>query len=422
MSAVSPKLNPINWWYQFPTPLRLITKSRFLASVGAGGVIYLTPLVFNQENFTATQIGSGLALAALIGTVARLASGLLLDRGITCLNLIRLTAFIAIVADFSLFFAQSYEGFIQGQLLIGLAAGLYWPSIELGVPMSCKNFPSSRGFALGRSADALGISIGATVGAIATWGGFIRGIYLFETICMLSLLLILHRKKIKDERKIDAIYQQSKKNETLDKNKIISKNYLWIYSLIPILLISLLTTGILSLLQSALPIDLVKGGINRPALSEGWSGGLIAIQLILLVILQWPTGRWISDKNIKYGLNISIVCLGIGCLFIGLSSLWSYGAILILLAQFPMAFGLAIFLPTSTEAIISQTPLIRQGLAMALFSQCFAISAFFAPIISGRILDSQGHGLYLWIGVFSLCLISLLYLNRLNYLDLKKVT
>ena len=45
------------WWIEFPFHLRLITKIRFFASFGAGGVIYLTSLIFNDIGLSATEIG-----------------------------------------------------------------------------------------------------------------------------------------------------------------------------------------------------------------------------------------------------------------------------------------------------------------------------------------------------------------------------
>ena len=63
------------WWEQFPPELRLITKARLLASIGAGGVLYLTPIVFNSLSLSATQIGSGISLAAIAGTLTRLITG-----------------------------------------------------------------------------------------------------------------------------------------------------------------------------------------------------------------------------------------------------------------------------------------------------------------------------------------------------------
>ena len=64
-----------NWWIQFPYHLRLITKIRFFAAFGAGGVIYLTSLIFNNLGLSATDIGLGFTISAIIGTVTRLFTG-----------------------------------------------------------------------------------------------------------------------------------------------------------------------------------------------------------------------------------------------------------------------------------------------------------------------------------------------------------
>jgi len=69
-----------NWWIQFPYHLRLITKIRFYAAFGAGGVIYLTSLIFNNIGLSATDIGLGFTISAIIGTVTRLFTGNYLNK------------------------------------------------------------------------------------------------------------------------------------------------------------------------------------------------------------------------------------------------------------------------------------------------------------------------------------------------------
>ena len=68
------------WWIQFPFHLRLITKIRFFASFGAGGVIYLTSLIFNNIGFSATEIGLGFTISAVLGTLTRFFTGNYLNR------------------------------------------------------------------------------------------------------------------------------------------------------------------------------------------------------------------------------------------------------------------------------------------------------------------------------------------------------
>ena len=357
----------------------------------------MTPMVFHAIGFSASQVGSGLALSALVGTVVRFLSGALLDRGLSCSWPVRITTILAVLADIALFRANSYGGFVIGEILLGSAAGLYWPAIELAVPLSCGSVPSGRGYALVRSADALGFGIGALFGSLCAWLGMLRLIYGVEAICMIAVLLLISLYPLLDERRKGS-------EQVLQDDSVERLNLTWLMPLLPVLAISIVATGILSLEQSALPIDLVRGGLERPGLSETSSGGLIALQLTLLVILQWPVGRWLADRSVGFGLGLSLSSFSVACLLLGLSALTSTGTTLVVLALLPMALAQAAFLPTATEAVIEETPPQHRGLAMALFSQCFAISAIAAPLLGGTLLDRQGHGLLLWIGMAVACL------------------
>lgn len=370
----------------------------------------MTPLIFHAIDFSASEVGSGLAISALIGTAVRLLSGSLLDRGLSCSWPVRGTTVLAILADLILFRATSYPSYLLGQLLLGTAAGLYWPAIELAVPLSCGPMPSSRGYALVRSGDALGIGIGALIGTLAAMAGALRLVYGVEAICMATVLILISITPLLSQRpglrdSADAQIQTPSSSAGL---------WSWLMPLMPVLGVSIVATGILSLQQSALPLDLVRGGLERPGLSEGASGALIALQLGLLVILQWPVGRWLSERPPAFGLGLSLCSFSVGCLLLGLSSLLSQGTGLVLLALLPMALAQAAFLPTATEAVIEETPVQHRGLAMALFSQCFAVSAVVAPLFAGALLDRQGHGLVLWILMSGACLAVLPTLQRLR--------
>lgn len=377
---------------------------RWLASLGAGGVIYMTPIIFHQVNLSASQVGQGLAASALIGTVARLLCGLLLDRGLRCSWPVRAAALLALAADLVLLQAQGFQGYVIGQLLIGIAAGLYFPAIELAVPLSTGAFPSSRGYALARSADALGVAMGALIGAVLAGLGLIRGVFLVEATAVLSMLLVLIWRPLPDDR--EALLHPRQGSVTAQDDGVSAQGR-WLLPLLPVLAVSIVATGMIALLQSALPLDLVRGGLDRPALSEAWSGGLIALQLGLLVLLQWPVGNWVAQHSLRFGLGVGLVSFSGGCVLLAGSALWTGGVGLIVLAVLPMAFAEAAFLPTAAEAMVEETPLQHRGLAMALFSQCFAISATGAPLLAGALLDHQGHGLLLWLLMAVVCLLVL---------------
>jgi MFS family permease len=167
-------------------------------------------------------------------------------------------------------------------------------------------------------------------------------------------------------------------------------------------------------MQSALPLDLVRGGLERAAMPESLGALLVGLQLGVLVLIQWPVGQALAKRPIAQGLGLSLACFAMGTVLLAFSALSSQGLWLVLLAQLPLALGAAAFLPIATAAVIELSPKEHQGLAMALFSQCFALSALGAPLLAGLALDAQRHAGGFWIGMTLLCLAGLNLVKRLR--------
>ena len=71
--------------------------------------------------------------------MVRLLSGATPDRGIRCSWPVRHTL-LAIAADLILLQADNYNSYLLGQLLLGCAAGLYWPAIDQSSPRVAATF------------------------------------------------------------------------------------------------------------------------------------------------------------------------------------------------------------------------------------------------------------------------------------------
>ncbi|MEB3172530.1 MAG: MFS transporter [Cyanobacteriota bacterium] len=370
---------------------------RLLGSIGAGGVLYLTPLVFHRA-FSASAVTEGLALAALAGTLGRFASGALLDRGCPSSRPVLLAVASASLGDLQLLLAGSVPAYALGQLLLGLAMGLYWPAIELAVSLTAAPGDSPRGYALARTADAAGIAAGALLGALLAALGMIRGIYAVDLLCLAGMAAVLWRRPL----------PQAAGSATGASPQPAQRLGSWLKPLLPILLVSVVATAVPALMQSALPLDLVRGGLARAPMAEGSGALLVGAQLLLLLLLQWPVGRWLADRPVQRGLRLSLQAFVLGAVLLALSALSRAASVpLVLLAQLPLALGLAAFLPTATEAVVELSPMASRGLAMALFSQCFALSALVAPLLAGRLLDAHDHGVGVW-GLLALaCLLAL---------------
>jgi len=388
-----------NWWIQFPYHLRLITKIRFFAAFGAGGVIYLTSLIFNNLGLSATDIGLGFTISAIIGTVTRLFTGNYLNKTGEIQFPIVTSSILSIAASLCLIFSRDPFLYIIGQSLVGAAAGIYWPAAEFGVPYFCHPIETRKAYALVRSSEALGIFLGVLIGGYMTNFLYSKSIFINDIFCMLVITYLISSNSSSIKRNLSNF--QKKLVDPINQGQMKwNKN-----STIIILSILLITTS-LALIQVTLPLDLVKGGVYRSALSKEIISFIISIQLILLLFLQWPVGSWISKKGRLFGLKFSLVNFSLASFLLFISSYLNIPAFyLISFSLILVSLGTASFLPTSTDVVFRIAPSNKKGFALALLSQCFAMGFFFGPFISGRILDLFGYASIIWLSISCCCFI-----------------
>ncbi len=385
------------WWSQFPFHLRLITKIRFFASFGAGGVIYLTSLIFNNIGLSATEIGLGFTISAIIGTLTRIFTGNYLNKTGKIHNPLLTSSLINITAGFFLIISTDTYSYIIGQALIGAAAGIYWPSAEFVVPYFCQPIDTRKAYALVRTSEALGIFLGVFIGGFMNNFIYLKSIFINDIFCMLSIILLIFRNK-------KSIKNTLKNSQEKALNHIKTYQDKWNKSTIIIVSSVILITTSLALIQVTLPLDLVKGGVYREVLNEKLISFIISFQLILLLILQWPVGSWISKKGKLFGLKFSLINFAVASLLLFISSYLNIEAFyLVFIAILLISLGTSSFLPTSTDVVFSIAPSNKKGYALALLSQCFAMGYFFGPIISGRVLDLYGYASIMWIAISFFC-------------------
>ncbi len=386
------------WWSKFPAHLRLITKIRFFASFGAGGVIYLTSLIFNNIGLTATEIGLGFTISAIIGTITRLCTGNYLNKTgkIQCPLIV--SSIVSITASIFLILSKDNFFYIIGQSFVGAAAGIYWPAVEFCVPYFCPPIDTRKAFALVRSAEAFGIFLGVFIGSLMTNFIYNKSIFINDIFCMLVIITFIQKNQ----------YSIKKTLENFNKNKIetIKSNQdKWNKNSIIIILTIVLITSTLALIQVTLPLDLVKGGVYRNILSEEFISLIISFQLILLLFLQWPIGSWISKRKRLFGLKFSLINFSLASFLLFISSYLNlYSSYFIFTSLVFISFGTSSFLPTSTDIVFRIAPFNKKGYALALLSQCFAMGYFFGPFISGRVLDYYGNASIIWLFISFLCM------------------
>ena len=385
------------WWSQFPFNLRLITKIRFFASFGAGGVIYLTSLIFNNIGFSATEIGLGFTISAIIGTLTRFFTGNYLNKTSQIHNPLVISSLTSIASGFFLIISKDIYFYIIGQALIGAAAGIYWPTAEFVVPYFCHPIDTRKAYALVRSSEALGIFLGVFVGSFMNNFFYIKSIFLNDIFCMTLIIYLILRNKNSIKNNLE-----NSQKKALNLNKIHQQS--WNKNSIIIITSIVLITTSLALIQVTLPLDLVKGGVYREVLNERLISFIISFQLILLFILQWPIGSWISKKGKLFGLKFSLINFAFASLTLFISSYLKIGAYyFVFIAIILISLGTSSFLPTSTDVVFSIAPSNKKGYALAILSQCFAMGYFFGPFISGRVLDIYGYASIIWVAISFFC-------------------
>ena len=395
-----------NWWMQFPYPLRLLTKIRFYAAFGAGGVIYLTSLIFNNIGLSATDIGLGFTISAIIGTLTRFFTGNYLNKKGKIQFPLIASSILSITASLFLIFSRETYFYIIGQSFVGAAAGIYWPAAEFGVPYFCYPIDTRKAYSLVRSSEALGIFLGVFLGGFMTNYLYSKSIFINDIFCMFVITYLISTNNFSIKRNLEN-FQKESVNTLKQRQLKWNKN-----SKIIILSILLITTS-LALIQVTLPLDLVKGGVIRNELSKEITSLIISFQLILLLFLQWPVGSWISKKGRLFGLKFSLVNFSFASFLLFISTYLNVPAFyLICFSLVLVSLGTASFLPTSTDVVFRIAPSNKKGFALALLSQCFATGYFFGPFISGRILDLFGNASIIWLSISCCCFIVFAILFR----------
>ncbi len=395
-----------NWWMQFPYPLRLLTKIRFYAAFGAGGVIYLTSLIFNNIGLSATDIGLGFTISAIIGTLTRFFTGNYLNKKGKIQFPLIASSILSITASLFLIFSRETYFYIIGQSFVGAAAGIYWPAAEFGVPYFCYPIDTRKAYSLVRSSEALGIFLGVFLGGFMTNYLYSKSIFINDIFCMFVITNLISTNNFSIKRNLEN-FQKESVNTLKQRQLKWNKN-----SKIIILSILLITTS-LALIQVTLPLDLVKGGVIRNELSKEITSLIISIQLILLLFLQWPVGSWISKKGRLFGLKFSLINFSLASFLLFISSYLNITAFyLISFSLILVSLGTASFLPTSTDVVFRIAPSNKKGFALALLSQCFAMGYFFGPFISGRVLDLFGFASIIWLSISCCCFVVFTILFR----------
>ncbi len=393
------------WLQHYPPALVWSCLLRGLALMAITGIGSYLGIAYG-DRLSGTALGHGFAVAAVMGVASRWVAGRSLDGGLHWRHILAGGGLLTAASMMQLRDINDWPALLLGMALQGLGLGLFWPAAEIAVTQTHGPVPLGKAFTLARFCEAVGSALGVLGTAAFTAAG--RPSWAFLTAA--ALLLVLAGAALLSPHTVGHRAISGGRTDPQGRQE----SY-WGLAKAPglpaVLLISIMATSIIILQQSALPLDLVRGSLGRPALEPVMGNLVVAVQLVLLVVMQLPVGRLVSRWPTSAGLRWSLLAFAGGQALMTLSCFpMAPGLLLVVGAQMLTALGAAAFLPTASTACLERAPVTLQGRAMAAYSECWAISAVVAPPVAGWLLETQGHGVGLWLLLTTLCLAA----SRLN--------
>lgn len=393
------------WVQRYPPGLVWSCVLRGLALVAFTGIGFYLGIAYG-DRLSGIDLGYSFAVAAAMGAASRWLAGRSLDGGLHWRHLMAGSGVLTAASMMQLRDVSDWHGLLLGMGLQGLGMGLFWPAAEISVAQTHGAVPLGKAFTLARFCEAVGSALGVLGTAVFT--AVDRPSWAFLTAAALLLALAgasLLGPGAVGRQPVSGPQPQPQRREGSYRALAM------VPGLPAVLLISIMATSIITLQQSALPLDLVRGSLGRPALEPVLGNLVLAVQLVILVVMQLPVGRLVSRWPTGTGLRWSLLAFAGGQALMTLSSFPAApGLVLVVGAQMLTALGTAAFLPTASTACLERTPTALHGRAMAAYSECWVISSAVAPPVAGWLLEMQGHGLWLWLLLTALCLLT----SRLN--------
>ena len=352
----------------------------FVTFVNRAGTMILPFLsrYLNEElEFSLENVGIILSFFGIGSLVGHYLGGKLTDKigfyNIMVRSLLT-TGFLFIGLQFvTSFWAMCFSIFI-----IMSIADMFRPALFVSLKAYSKPENQTRSLALIRLAINLGFIFGPIVGGfLIVNSGYITLFWIDGITCILSTLLFVMLVKKKelhnDEEKEEALQKAKKFSLLQDKPYLI---FLGISFLMGMVFMQLFFT---------MPTFHNK----QFGLTEDYTGLLMLLNAVLIVLLEMPLVSWIESKKISNPklFFYSSFLMGISFVFLLFDSYWQ---ILIIHMLF-ITVGEMISFPFTNTFAMNRAKKGQEGSYMAWYSISFSFAHIICPILSFTIIEKFGY-------------------------------
>ncbi|PSB02314.1 MFS transporter [Merismopedia glauca] len=390
---------------------------RLLSQIGTGFTLFYAPIFFvNQVGLSATSVGLALGSGQITGIIGRICSGIICDsRHWGRKRTLLLSAVVSAIAAFVFSITTTLPILVLGNLLMGLGVGLYWPATEAVVADLTIGQQRQEAYALTRLGDSLGLGLGIVFGGVLIGStGAYRALFTIDGISFLVFLAIA----------FCAIKETLPTQDTAPKSPFAGwKTALGDRILLTYVLVNIIFTTYISQLESSLPLYMTNfvnlNGTNRGFAPDTLSA-LFTWHLIVQIIGQIPTVRWLRGFSHPQALIISALIWGVGFI-----SIWVMGVTATnqlawaAVAMAILSLATITYTPSASALVADLAPSNLRGVYISINSLCWAVGYAVGPPLGGWALDQSKTIVYgFWLALaasVSVAIAIIIWLERLMH-------
>lgn len=382
----SRKLQLLSWLPQLNSQVWILAVGRLLSDLGTGFTLFYAPIFFvNKVGLSATSVGIALGSASISGVLGRILGGSFCDsRFWGRRRTLLLSAAVSAIASLVLATTGNFATLVVGNLIAGLAQGLYWPATEAVVADLTPAEHRREAYAVTRLADNLGLGMGIVFGGalIGTTGAY-RALFVIDAISFVVFFVVVYvaiRETYKPvEKHPSASLQNSWATALRDRRLLVY------------VLVNIIFTIYTSQLQSTLPLYLknfVSVGNSGIGFAETTISALFSWHLILAILCQLPVARALKRFSHPQALTVSALIWAVGFSLIwvtGVAPASSLGWAILALGVF--AIATVSYTPSAASLVTDLAPESQRGVYFSISSLCWAVGYFIGPPLGGWALD-----------------------------------
>ncbi|MEW2139996.1 MFS transporter [Streptomyces sp. NPDC005409] len=357
------------WW---------LWTSTLVNRLGAFVATFMTLYLTVERGYSASFAGLVVALHGLGGVISSLAAGVMTDR------LGRRPTLMA--AQVSTAFSVALLGFMEHPaaiasvaLLVGMTSNASRPAVQAMMADIVRPEDRVRAFALNYWAINLGFAVSATVAGFVAQYSYLAG-FLGEAALTLVCAVLVYVKLPESRPEKGDAAQVAAEAEVSLGTVLRDGRYMGVVGL------SFLIALIFMQGSFGLPLAMGSAGF-----SAGDYGLVIAVNGILIVLLQIPVTRFIEHRDPKKLLVLSALLAGYGF------GLTAFGGSLGILTLTVCVWTLAEIVnsPTQMSLVVRLSPLHGRGRYQGMYTMSWAVASLVAPLLAGTVIDHFGAG-WLW--------------------------